>query len=128
MPEGTTIMESKPSPAGMAVVRQIDIEARARNWSRAELLRRADVSPSTYARYASGERDMGVDTLLLVAEALSLRPSVIMQRAEERFEEAFRPPTKSAEVETVEPAGEPRASSPRSPRPAPGGRAKRRGL
>lgn len=82
-------MDSKPSPAGLAIVTQIDIEARAQDLSRAKLLRQAKVSASTYARYARGQRDMGVGTLFKIAEALGLKPSVIVARAEERFPDAF---------------------------------------
>lgn len=117
----------EPASANLAIVRQIDIEAKARNWSRAELLRRAGVSSSSYARYASGERAMGVDVLLKVAGALKLQPSVLLERAEERYKEVFtRPPTKIAAVETVEPAGERRASGRRPRRSAPDRPAKRR--
>lgn len=123
-------MDNEPTTPGLAIVRQIDIESTARDWTRAELLRQADVSQSTYARYVSGEREMGVDTLIKIADALDLAPSVLLARAEERFDAAFssekaaKPPRKAAAASRkAERLGEPRAAEAarrRTTRPANG--------
>jgi transcriptional regulator with XRE-family HTH domain len=51
------------------------------NWSQAELSRRSGVSPAQITRVISGERGLGEQSILAIAQALKLPPEEVFRAA-----------------------------------------------
>lgn len=77
---------TRPEPSALlrALGRQIAAERNGAGLSIEALAERAGVHKNSIGRYERAERDIPMETLGQIAEALGLRPSQLMTRAEER--------------------------------------------
>ena len=66
------------------VIRELRIE---RGWTGAELARRSKISPAQISKIEKGLENLRMPTLLKIAKALAIKPSVFLMTADER--EAF---------------------------------------
>ncbi len=60
----------------------------ARGWTIAQLASRLGIHPITLGRYLNGHRDMPVTIFLGACEAIEINPAIILNRAEERADDA----------------------------------------
>ncbi|SEC89228.1 helix-turn-helix domain-containing protein [Arthrobacter woluwensis] len=68
-----------------AVAAQLRAEKAARSMSLDEIAQLSGVGKRTLQRYLSGERQIPIDAMCDVAEALGLSPRELMARAEQRI-------------------------------------------
>lgn len=71
-------------PRSIALGQEIRAEAAARGVALTELCKSAGVTRSALYRYLDAERDMPFSILNALADALRVRPFVLIERAEER--------------------------------------------
>lgn len=70
-----------------AMIVQIKAEMAAHDWNRQELAKRAGISSSSIYRYLDGERQMKLQDIADIAEALGLSYLELATRAQRRLED-----------------------------------------
>lgn len=84
---GYAQMDTSSRRIELAVNQQIRAELAARRMTQAELAEAVGTGPDVINRYLMGHRSMNNRTFFKIAEALGLRASTILGRAQERMED-----------------------------------------
>lgn len=69
-----------------AMVTQIKVELAERNMEQRELADKVGINKVTMSHYMTGKRSIPMPTFLKIAEALSIAPGTLMDRADARVQ------------------------------------------